>query len=72
MLSLFDLSLIYPSGDEIPADMIILTSSEENGIAYINTMNLDGETNLKIKRSHPSTFNVLCLNPYPSLSSALH
>lgn len=32
-----------------PADLIILTSSDSKGIAYIETKNLDGETNLKHK-----------------------
>lgn len=33
--------------EEFPTDMILLKSSKENGIAYVDTMNLDGETNLK-------------------------
>jgi len=32
-----------------PADMILLKSSDPNGIAYVETVNLDGETNLKHK-----------------------
>jgi magnesium-transporting ATPase (P-type) len=36
-----------------------LTSSEKNGVAYVNTMNLDGETNLKLKRTHPRTYEAL-------------
>lgn len=32
-----------------PADLILLRSSNQNGIAYIETKNLDGETNLKHK-----------------------
>ncbi|WVF71294.1 hypothetical protein IAT40_006097 [Kwoniella sp. CBS 6097] len=39
----------------IPADMVLLSSSEPEGLCYIETANLDGETNLKIKQSHPST-----------------
>ncbi|KAK8864519.1 hypothetical protein IAR55_001769 [Kwoniella newhampshirensis] len=39
----------------IPADIVLLSSSEPEGLCYIETANLDGETNLKIKQSHPST-----------------
>ncbi|KAF7096779.1 hypothetical protein CFC21_098677 [Triticum aestivum] len=34
-----------------PADLLLLSSSYEDGICYVETMNLDGETNLKLKRS---------------------
>ncbi len=33
-----------------PADLLLLTGENEEGICYIETMNLDGETNLKIKK----------------------
>lgn len=36
--------------DEIPADIILLHADGENGLAYIETMALDGETNLKSKQ----------------------
>jgi P-type E1-E2 ATPase len=32
-----------------PADLILLKSSDPSGIAYVETMSLDGETNLKHK-----------------------
>jgi magnesium-transporting ATPase (P-type) len=32
-----------------PADLILLKSSNASGLAYIETKNLDGETNLKHK-----------------------
>ncbi|GAB4828943.1 Putative phospholipid-transporting ATPase 9 [Ancistrocladus abbreviatus] len=33
-----------------PADILLLSSSYEDGICYVETMNLDGETNLKLKQ----------------------
>ncbi|CAL9092967.1 unnamed protein product [Musa acuminata var. zebrina] len=34
-----------------PVDLVMLSSSYEDGICYVETMNLDGETNLKLKQS---------------------
>ena len=36
--------------EPLPADLIVLGTSNENGKCYIETKNLDGETNLKIKK----------------------
>ncbi|VDN01730.1 unnamed protein product [Thelazia callipaeda] len=41
--------------EAIPADIVLLSSSEPAGVAYIETSNLDGETNLKIRQSLHST-----------------
>ena len=40
--------------DAVPADIVLLHGSGEDGIAYVETMALDGETNLKSKQV-PST-----------------
>lgn len=39
--------------DGIPADIALLHATGPNGIAYIDTMALDGETNLKSKQASP-------------------
>ncbi|KAL4569703.1 hypothetical protein LXL04_025345 [Taraxacum kok-saghyz] len=63
-----------------PADLLLLSSSYEDGLCYVETMNLDGETNLKIKRSlecttglddeqkiEKFTATIRCEDPNPSL-----
>ncbi|KAF5125584.1 putative phospholipid-transporting ATPase DNF3 [Metarhizium anisopliae] len=43
--------IVRLSRDEpIPADLVLLHSDGENGLTYIDTMALDGETNLKTKQ----------------------
>ena len=39
--------------DNLPADIVLLHATGPNGMAYIETMALDGETNLKSKQACP-------------------
>ncbi|KAL5034488.1 phospholipid transporting ATPase [Batrachochytrium dendrobatidis] len=39
--------IMLSENESIPADIVILSSSDATGIAYVETKNLDGETNLK-------------------------
>jgi magnesium-transporting ATPase (P-type) len=32
---------------EFPADMLLLKTSRENGVAFVDTLNLDGESAMK-------------------------
>ncbi|KAH0564880.1 hypothetical protein GP486_001737 [Trichoglossum hirsutum] len=43
-----------------PADLVILHSKSQDGVAYIETMALDGETNLKSKRASPPLAKNCC------------
>jgi phospholipid-translocating ATPase len=45
--------IIYLTNNEtIPADIIVLSTSEPDCICYVETKNLDGETNLKLRNGY--------------------
>ncbi|ONK74470.1 uncharacterized protein A4U43_C03F6610 [Asparagus officinalis] len=65
-----------------PSDLLILSSSYDDGLCYVETMNLDGETNLKLKRCLEVTLRldtdiefadfkatIKCEDPNPNLYS---
>ncbi|CAO1620976.1 unnamed protein product [Jaminaea pallidilutea] len=41
--------------EQVPADLVVLNSSGEDGLVFVETKNLDGETNLKPRRSLKAT-----------------
>lgn len=45
-----DFVRIY-NDDQIPADVVVLSTSDPDGACYIETKNLDGETNLKVRQA---------------------
>lgn len=47
------------SNQFFPADIVLLSSSEPQGMCYIETLNLDGETNLKVRQGLPQTAKLL-------------
>ncbi|MEE6462133.1 hypothetical protein FKM82_001508 [Ascaphus truei] len=55
----------------IPADIILLSSSEPQAMCYIETSNLDGETNLKIRQGLPLTADMKDINTLASLSGRI-
>jgi len=36
---------------QIPADIVVLSTSSPEQSCYVSTMNLDGETNLKVRKA---------------------
>jgi phospholipid-translocating ATPase len=42
------------NNEPIPADVLICATSEEENVAFIETQNLDGETNLKSRNASPA------------------
>ena len=47
-------------GQAFPADLLLLQTSARQGICNIETSNLDGETNLKIKQAVSATYEIQC------------
>jgi phospholipid-translocating ATPase len=43
--------ILIRSGDPIPADIVVLSTSDSDGACYVETKNLDGETNLKVRHA---------------------
>ena len=47
--------ILLENDEEIPCDCVILTSSDVHGHAYIQTTNIDGETDYKLRKA-PASF----------------
>uniref|UniRef100_A0A8C5CBN3 Phospholipid-transporting ATPase n=1 Tax=Gadus morhua TaxID=8049 RepID=A0A8C5CBN3_GADMO len=59
------------NGDHLPADLVILSSSEPQGMCYIETSNLDGETNLKIRQGLQVTSEIKDIDSLVRLSGRM-
>lgn len=51
--------VLLRDNDQIPADIAVLSTSDSNGLCYVETKNLDGETNLKPRRALKATSSIL-------------
>ncbi|KAK9124910.1 hypothetical protein Scep_013756 [Stephania cephalantha] len=45
------------ANDTLPCDMVLLSTSDPTGVAYIQTINLDGESNLKTRYAKQETLS---------------
>ncbi|XP_027114295.2 phospholipid-transporting ATPase 1 [Coffea eugenioides] len=43
------------ANDSLPCDMVLLSTSDPTGVAYVQTINLDGESNLKTRYAKQET-----------------
>ncbi|KAJ2611096.1 phospholipid transporting ATPase [Coemansia sp. RSA 1365] len=46
--------VLLRDGDAVPADLLLLSSAAEDATCFVETKNLDGETNLKSKHAPPA------------------
>ncbi|XP_071921511.1 probable phospholipid-transporting ATPase 4 isoform X1 [Coffea arabica] len=58
--------------ENFPSDLLLLSSSYEDGVCYVETMNLDGETNLKLKRSLEATLSLDDDVEYTKFQATIH
>ena len=47
--------MLVKENEFFPADLLMMSSTESEGICYVETKNLDGETNLKNKQALAAT-----------------
>ncbi|XP_072108889.1 phospholipid-transporting ATPase IA isoform X4 [Mobula birostris] len=59
------------NGEHLPADLVIISSSEPQAMCYIETSNLDGETNLKIRQGLPQTADIKDIESLMNFSGKL-
>ncbi|KAK0224812.1 phospholipid-translocating P-type ATPase [Armillaria nabsnona] len=50
--------VLLRENDQVPADIVVLSTSDPDGMCYLETKNLDGETNLKPRKSIKATSSI--------------
>lgn len=51
--------VLLRENEQVPADIVVLSTSDPDGVCYLETKNLDGETNLKPRRAVHATSRIL-------------
>ena len=57
------------NNQQFPADLLLLSTSDENGISYVETKNLDGEINLKFRQANKKIHESIYKNDESELSN---
>lgn len=60
------------SNEYFPADLVLLSTSNDEGICYIETSNLDGESNLKTRRALEQTWKYGNANEASKFTGEIH
>jgi phospholipid-translocating ATPase len=50
--------ILLKENDQIPADVVVLATSDPDGVCFVETKNLDGETNLKPRKALKATMGI--------------
>ncbi|TRM59777.1 hypothetical protein BD626DRAFT_408683 [Schizophyllum amplum] len=50
--------VLLRDNDQVPADIVVLSTSDPDGMCYLETKNLDGETNLKPRKAMRATMSI--------------
>jgi phospholipid-translocating ATPase len=50
--------VLLRDNDQVPADIVVLSTSDPDGLCYLETKNLDGETNLKVRKAVQATSSI--------------
>ena len=56
---------------QVPADVVLTGASSPDGICYVETTNLDGETNLKLKKAKDESLSLVNPDTLRPFSGAL-
>lgn len=58
--------LVLRADRNVPADVVIVATSEDGGFCHIETSNIDGETNLKVRQAVQGVASALCGEEAPT------
>jgi len=50
--------VLLRDNEQVPADIIVLSTSDNDDLCFVETKNLDGETNLKVRRALKATSGI--------------